>query len=211
MKQTGIASIEAGRVERPRKLRELSRAVQRSEEWLLGEDQRENRDHEIRRTTIDEQDGLVRPDMPPGAIVELDVRAGLGGGGIAEHAYVRRSGELTQVDGIKPEPWHVPFDFVRESFRVPVSRLVVLETIGDSMSPTIETNERVFVDVGHRIPSPDGIYAIRDRFGEIIVKRLQVDGDRLLILSDNPRHLPRNVGLDEVEIVGKVVAGIKRF
>ncbi len=39
MKQQSIVSIEAGDVERPRKLRELARALQVSEDWLLtGED-----------------------------------------------------------------------------------------------------------------------------------------------------------------------------
>ncbi len=38
MSQQGIGAIEAGRSKRPTKLRELARALQRSEAWLLGED-----------------------------------------------------------------------------------------------------------------------------------------------------------------------------
>jgi SOS-response transcriptional repressor LexA len=38
MNQTAIAEIEGGRVRRPKKLREIARAVGRSEEYLLGED-----------------------------------------------------------------------------------------------------------------------------------------------------------------------------
>ncbi len=39
LQQTSIAEIEAGRVRRPKKLREIARTVGRSEEHLLGEDQ----------------------------------------------------------------------------------------------------------------------------------------------------------------------------
>lgn len=41
MSQQGIQSIEAGKVIRPKKLREIARAVGRSEEWLLGLDEGE--------------------------------------------------------------------------------------------------------------------------------------------------------------------------
>ena len=50
----------------------------------------------------------------------------------------------------------------------------MLDTNGDSMAPTILSGERVVVDTGHKTPTPDGLYAIRDTFGSIVVKRLQV-------------------------------------
>lgn len=208
MKQTGIASIEAGSVERPRKLREIARALGCDEAWLLGED--DDRDHEIVRETEDESAGIQMP-VPPGGIVEIDVRAGLGGGGIVQHAYRRDADGVSTVDALKPEVWMLPGAFVRQQFSVPASRIVVLETLGDSMTPTIEPGERIFLDVGHVKPSPDGIYAIRDSFGEIVVKRLQVDGSRVKIISDNARHPIREIALADLEVVGKVIAGIKRF
>lgn len=210
MKQTGIASIEAGEVARPRKMREISRAVGRSEEWLLGEEPAD-RDSDIQRVPDDIPEGKLL--VPEGAIIELDVRAGMGGGGEVQMAYVRNGQEVTTVDAVKPEAWLLPRAFVREQLRAPASSVVVLETQGDSMSPTINPGERVFVDTGHRIPSPDGIYAIRDRFGGIVVKRLQVNHGggtaRITVISDNPSHKPNDVGLDEIEIIGKVVASIK--
>ncbi|WP_406853518.1 S24 family peptidase [Alsobacter sp. KACC 23698] len=179
----------------------------RSEDLLYPPD----RDSEITRTAEDEADLI---NVPPAGIVEVDVRAGMGGGGVVQHAYVRNGVEVTTVDALKPEPWLLPSSFVRDELRAPAARLVVLETQGDSMSPTIEPGERVFVDTGHRTPSPDGIYALRDRFGLVIVKRLQVsrgrDSARVRILSDNSNHPEEEVGLEEIEVVGRVVAAIKR-
>ena len=36
------------------------------------------------------------------------------------------------------------------------------------------SGDRVVVDTGHKTPTPDGLYAIRDTFDCIVVKRLQV-------------------------------------
>lgn len=208
MKQTSIASIEGGSVERPKKLREIARALGCDETWLLGED--EDRDHEITRESEDQANG-IQPEVPAGAIAEIDVRAGLGGGGIIQHGYIREEGGLTTVDALKPEFWMLPQSFIRQQFAVSTTRLIVLETLGDSMMPTIEPNERIFVDTGHVKPSPDGIYAIRDSFGEIVVKRLQVDGSTVKVISDNHRHPLREMRLQDLDVVGKVVATIKRF
>ena len=56
----------------------------------------------------------------------------------------------------------------------PPAQLLVLDTTGDSIAPTIFSGERVIVDTGHKTPTPDGLYAIRDALAAIVVKRLQV-------------------------------------
>jgi phage repressor protein C with HTH and peptisase S24 domain len=82
---------------------------------------------------------------------------------------------------------------------------------GDSMTPTIEDGDVVFVDTRHRVPSPPGIYALADEFGGVVVKRLEVTsrpGDEMIkvqISSDNPRHTTRELNLDEIQIVGRYI------
>ena len=66
-----------------------------------------------------------------------------------------------------------PPSFVREQLHTAGTRLLVLDTTGDSMAPTIMSGDRVIVDTGHKTPTPDGLYAIRDTFDGIVVKRLQ--------------------------------------
>ena len=153
------------------------------------------------------------PARPKSGILEIDVRAGLGGGGTMDDREVRHDG--IYADPIKDESWRFPARFMREEMRISANRAIIIETSGDSMAPTIMSGDRVIVDTGHRLPSPDGIYAIRDRYGTIIVKRLQVlrrgDPPVLRIISDNRAHDPEDVGADEIAIVGKVIWGFKRL
>jgi transcriptional regulator with XRE-family HTH domain len=147
-----------------------------------------------------------------GQVPELDTRAGLGGGGVPARE-VRKDGR--HADPLKPEGWLFPQSFVREQLHTAASQLLVLDTTGDSMAPTIMSGERVIVDTGHKTPTPDGLYAIRDTFESIVVKRLQVlrssRPTRVNVISDNPNHPSEEILLSEMEIVGKVLCCLKLF
>jgi phage repressor protein C with HTH and peptisase S24 domain len=148
----------------------------------------------------------------PGQVPELDTRAGLGGGGVPARE-VRKDGR--HADPVKSEGWLFPASFVREQLHAAPGRLLVLDTTGDSMVPTIASGERVIVDTGHKTPTPDGLYAIRDTFDCIVVKRLQLlrsaRPTRVNIISDNANHASEEVPLSELEIVGKVLCSLKLF
>jgi transcriptional regulator with XRE-family HTH domain len=148
----------------------------------------------------------------PGQVPELDTRAGLGGGGVAARE-LRKDGR--HADALKGEGWVFPASFVREQLHTAPSRLLVLDTTGDSMAPTIVSGERVIVDTSHKTPTPDGLYAIRDTFNCIVVKRLQVlrsaRPPRVKIISDNTNHPSEEAPLGELEIVGKVLCCLKLF
>ena len=148
----------------------------------------------------------------PGQVPELDTRAGMGGGGVPARE-VRKDGK--HADPVKSEGWVFPPSFVREQLHTSAARLLVLDTNGDSMAPTLMSGDRVIVDTGHKTPTPDGLYAIRDSFEGIVVKRLQLLRSsrpvRVKIISDNPNHATDEVPLSELEIVGKVLCGLKLF
>jgi transcriptional regulator with XRE-family HTH domain len=145
-----------------------------------------------------------------GQVPELDTRAGLGGGGVPARE-VRKDGR--HADALKPEGWVFPQSFIREQLHSSAPRLLVLETNGDSMAPTILSGDRLIVDTAHKAPTPDGLYAIRDSFEHIVVKRLQLirsaKPTRVKIISDNPNHATEEVPLSELEIVGKVLCCLK--
>lgn len=153
------------------------------------------------------------PRKPTEGIQEWDIRAGMGGGGTAEGREVRHDGDHS--DPVKPEAWHFPREFLREELRLAATRIAILETQGDSMTPTLNSGDRVVVDTGHRVPSPDGIYAIRDQYGYIVVKRLQTlrrgDPPTIRIISDNKSHDAEDVSADDIAIVGRVLWGLKRL
>jgi len=159
-----------------------------------------------------EEAGHEELGPPTGHVAELDTRAGMGGGGIPSHE-VRRDGR--HADPIKTEGWIFPPSFVREQLHTLPGHLLVLDTTGDSMAPTIASGDRVVIDTSHKAPTPDGLYAIRDTFGSIVVKRLQLMRStrptQVKVISDNATHASEEVPLNEIEIVGKVLCAIKLF
>jgi phage repressor protein C with HTH and peptisase S24 domain len=146
---------------------------------------------------------------PPATVPELDTR-------IVDGAPIRdaRKGG-SRADPMKGESWSFPPSFVHEQLHSSPEWLLVVEVAGDSMAPTIASGERVIIDTGHTRPSPDGIYAIRDSFNSIVVRRLQVlratRPTRAKVLFDNSNHPSEEAPLGEIEIVGKVVCCLKLF
>jgi transcriptional regulator with XRE-family HTH domain len=150
-------------------------------------------------------------DEPLHRVPELDTRADPGGG--VPKREVRKDGR--HADPIKPEGWVFPASFVREQLHASGERLLVIEVNGDSMAPTVVSGDRVIIDTGHKTPTPDGLYAIRDAFAGIAIKRLQVmrpaKQANVKIISDNPKQGSEEVPLSELEVVGKVVCCLKLF
>ena len=75
---------------------------------------------------------------------------------------------------------------------------------GDSMEPTLRDGDEILVD---RTPRPvrDGIHVVR-LDDTLLVKRLeQGRGGNVTLISDNRAYRPIEVGLAEMEIVGRVV------
>lgn len=78
---------------------------------------------------------------------------------------------------------------------------------GDSMAPTIESGDLLFVDISQLYFNGDGIYVFNYN-GFNHVKRLQHAGDCLLVLSDNPQYKTWEIRLDNEElfhVAGRVV------
>lgn len=116
MSQQGIGEIERGIVDRPKKLRELARAVQRTEDWLLGEDGPPTAAHS---TTIRSADVAMpaRDAMPNDVPVHGTAAGSLEGSFIfdgGEVDYVRRPPGIANardvyaifVEGASMEPEH---------------------------------------------------------------------------------------------------------
>jgi len=201
-----VGNWELGKGIKLENLRQISEKFEVSLDWLSKGTGRTPNGPDI------EIDVDAEP-RPVSGILEIDVRAGLGGGGSTDGREVRHDGNY--ADPVKPEAWHFPTRFMRDEMRATENQVIILETNGDSMEPTIGSGERIIVHTGLRTPSPDGIFALRDTFGSIVAKRLQVlrrgDAPRVLIISDNKSHPTEEVGLDEITIVGRVIWGLKRL
>lgn len=104
----------------------------------------------------------------------------------------------------------LPFDAFRFSTRwlreqgLDARMLSAIAVAGDSMEPVLRDGDEILVD---RTPRPlrDGVHVVR--LGEALhVKRVQAVGPgRLTLISANAAYPPIEVGLDDVDVVGRVV------
>lgn len=86
--------------------------------------------------------------------------------------------------------------------------LRLVNAAGDTMQPTINPGDLLFVDVRCCSCDQDGIYVfIFD--GKSHIKRLQWRGDRLAVKADNTTYDPWEIGtdkMDKLRILGRVVS-----
>ncbi|WP_323592417.1 S24 family peptidase [Aliarcobacter butzleri] len=81
-----------------------------------------------------------------------------------------------------------------------------INVIGDSMEPTLNSDNIIFIDKTKNDVSRDGIYAFTTIHG-LFVKRIQrrVDG-KLDIISDNKDYPSQVLNKNDLEILGKVIS-----
>lgn len=144
-----------------------------------------------------------------GTIDEIDVTAGLGGGGLSIIENTTENGITFHREAVR-DVWRLP-EWMLSRFNAQPQHIKAFPSRGDSMLPTINDGDVVFVDTRHRVPSPPGIYCLADEFGGVIVKRLEVisrpqeDPVMVRVSSDNTRHRDRELTLDEIQIIGMYV------
>jgi hypothetical protein len=151
--------------------------------------------------------------IPEGTTPQIDVTAGMGGGGltIINEGVIGKQGMTFAAESIS-DWWRVPPAVLTAmGTNVKPTDITFIPVQGDSMAPTLMEGDVVVVDTRHRWPSPDGLYALNDAFGGVIVKRLEVttrpgdDEQRVDVISDNPRHVRQNWSVTDVRIVGRVL------
>lgn len=148
----------------------------------------------------------------PGAIPELDAKAGAGEGAVGEVMVLPMGGGTISAHKISAE-WLIPIDYLREAVRDP-SRAIVLPISGDSMMPNYAPGDRVVIDLSEHELRADGVYLISDGFNAPQIKRLQIIPfsvpRKCRIISDNPAYQAQEVETDMVHIMGRVSAYVGR-
>lgn len=142
------------------------------------------------------------PDLP--ATVSAD-------DGVAEITALDLSvsmGPGTLIDGfLESEPVKMDINVLRAVTRTPFDMLRIIKGTGDSMEPTLRTNDRVLVDTSERTMSRlHGVYWI-DYEGAHGLKRLRPAGKgRIKIISDNTDAGDTfEVDADEIRIHGRAL------
>lgn len=160
-------------------------------------------DHDL----IGQSESSPTPDK--NSIPEIDVTGGLGGGGLVAIETTSRNG-ISFAKEVVRDHWRIP-DWALSRMGVKATTVAAFPVQGDSMEPTLDDGDIVFIDTRHRVPSPPGIYALADEFGGVVVKRLDVisrPSDETIVVkisSDNDRHPARELTLEEISIIGRFI------
>jgi len=151
-----------------------------------------------------------RRGIPKDTLAQIDVTGGMGGGGltIISDGVPGKRGMTFAAENVR-DYWRLPTELLAGMGLHPHD-IIVIPVQGDSMAGTLNEGDYVLVDTRHRLPSPDGLYALTDEFGGIVVKRLEVlrrtEEDVLIhVISDNERHPSKDRLLSEFQIIGRVV------
>lgn len=128
-------------------------------------------------------------------VSEHDVRASAGGGSLIEQETERAQ-------------WPLPRDYVRHTLSLSTNELSIVEVIGDSMTPTLHSGDKILIDRSDKSIAMPGIFALHDGDGTV-VKRVEKipasEPPRVALISDNPHHGRYEVPAEMVSVIGRVV------
>lgn len=168
------------------KLQELAALIGTSSSWLLGD-----------RVAGEHSEGQaeVRENVYRVEVLDLTISAGPGAYMLSDYVEVLFAIEFTTE--------HAVSLFGNR----PSEDVKVMTVNGDSMATTVNSGDRLFVDISVRHFQTDGVYAFV--YGKTFhVKRLQMQGTRLAVLSDNPAYEKWYIdekNQDQLYIMGKAL------
>ena len=167
--QTAISDIVKGKTKRPRNILDIAKVLGVSPDWLMtGTGEQPSFSQAVENIdTEEEEKHQLRVEV-------LDVYASAGNGSFL-------TGDLAgDICAIEFEN-----EYFMQSFqRANEKGLAIINVTGDSMEPTLQNGDLLYVDVRKNYYCGDGIYVFS--LGDTLyVKRLQLTGNKLLIHSDN--------------------------
>lgn len=188
MSQPSVWKLTSGATKHTRKLYEIASVLGVNPEWLSS-------GTGPMRSDGQEPVQLKRNDNYRVEVLDLKVSAGPGTYMLSEAVEVLSAIEFTN-------------DHARSLFGSRRAKDIKVMTVdGDSMYPTIKSGDRLFFDVAVREFTTDGVYAFV--FGKTFhVKRLQMQGLELAVLSDNPAYkdwIISEENCEQLYIMGKAL------
>jgi phage repressor protein C with HTH and peptisase S24 domain len=160
----------------------LAKASKVSIEWLATGHESAAAQRGSRRTAENEEFAYV---------ARYDAR--LGTGGIA-----LRSEQIVDYLAFKKE-------WVLARLNTEPRNLLLIEALGDAMTPTLEEADLLLVDLGEPHFRHDGVYVLR-RENDLEVRRLQRRPDGTLnVICDNAAYPPSVIATDSIHVIGRVI------
>lgn len=116
-------------------------------------------------------------------------------------------GNGTLIDGyIEEMPVQFDLGYIRSFTKAQPSALRIAHGVGESMYPTLLSNDMVWIDTSQRnLTLNDRIWAVSIH-GAAAIKRLRTIGHgRILVISDNPVVPDQEVDAKDISIAGRVI------
>lgn len=89
-----------------------------------------------------------------------------------------------------------------------IKNMHALNVIGDSMEPTLNDGDIVFMDKESTNPSKNGVYIVTTPAG-LFIKRLQLKSDgTVALVSDNKIYTDEIVNSEDIRVLGKVIGAM---
>ena len=187
IKQPSVFKILSGETRNPKKILEIATALNVDPHWLKTGEGDPDPSYRIVEVSEPQNPNTVRIDI-------LDVEASAGNG-----AYLSptEQGLLSQ---------EFDLTFFRQQFgRADAKHLKLITVKGDSMAPTLESGDLLYVDISENYFAADGLYVFTFD-GQTSIKRLQKVGKEMLVISDNPTYKEWTFTQDDdVFIHGRVI------
>ena len=187
IKQPSVFKILSGETRNPKKILEIATALNVDPHWLKTGEGDPDPSYRIVEVSEPQKPNTVRIDI-------LDVEASAGNG-----AYLSptEQGLLSQ---------EFDLTFFRQQFgRADAKHLKLITVKGDSMAPTLESGDLLYVDISENYFAADGLYVFTFD-GQTFIKRLQKVGKEMFVISDNPTYKEWTFTQDDdVFIHGRVV------
>ena len=187
IKQPSVFKILNGETRNPKKILEIATALNVDPHWLKTGEGGPAPSYRIVEVSEPQNPNTVRVDI-------LDVEASAGNG-----AYLSptEQGLLSQ---------EFDLTFFRQQFgRADAKHLKLITVKGDSMAPTLESGDLLYVDISENYFAADGLYVFTFD-GQTFIKRLQKVGKEMLVISDNPTYKEWTFTQDDdVFIHGRVI------
>lgn len=88
--------------------------------------------------------------------------------------------------------------------------IAMIRIVGDSMMPYLDENDWAIIELrnGRDVIPAEAVYLIAYD-GVVQIKRVQVIGKKAVIKSDNKEYEPFTLGINDFDIVGKIIGRLK--
>ena len=88
----------------------------------------------------------------------------------------------------------------------------IIKAIGESMMPTIHTDDIVWIDISVKTPTSDGLYILCVG-SDLLIRRIQINpfDNTATVIADNNKYLPiPRQNYHDINVVGKVIYHMRK-